>query len=60
MIAGLVIAGLFFLVVLLGWRYDRRHGRRRVGDRTPDMEVQLAEARFESQNPQGRVGNSVL
>lgn len=60
MIAGLVLAALFLLVMFLAWRYDRRHGRPRVGDRTAEMEVGLAETRFQSQNPQGGAGNSVL
>jgi len=55
MIVGIVLAAMFLGVMFLAWRYDRRHGTRRVGDRSADMDVKLAETGFQSQNPQGRV-----
>jgi hypothetical protein len=60
MIAVLVIAVVLLVVLGAAWRYDRRHGRPRVGQRTAEMDIRLAENRFESQNPQGRAGGSVL
>jgi len=59
-IVAIVLVALLLGALLLAWRYDRRHGRRRVSDRSADMEVRLAETSFQSQNPQGRAGNSVL